>query len=160
MQSNAVIVKAHEYVQCARQRRDRVSQCMQQCLNFIDEKQIYGVDSAYAKVTFVAGQDWSIADGIDQVVTQLGFSHAPYTIGSSMFKYGWIFALFSHIWGTTRADSTNSTIVWACPLGITYKSTNMFGWPQVTVAVYGMDTLGRDVALGYAAVRIPRHPGR
>ncbi|KNE58883.1 hypothetical protein AMAG_04421 [Allomyces macrogynus ATCC 38327] len=34
------------------------------------------------------------------------------------------------------------------------------GGPQVVVAVYGLDLAGRDVLVGDATVRVPRHPGR
>lgn len=46
------------------------------------------------------------------------------------------------------------------PLDIAFKSTNVFGWPQLVVSVYGPDMLGRDVLLGTGCGRVPVTAGR
>eukprot|EP00955_Chlamydomonas_euryale_P082093 363670-Chlamydomonas_euryale.AAC.5 len=51
-------------------------------------------------------------------------------------------------------------MVWNFPLDVTYKSTNAFGWPQLIVAVYGLDAFGRDVIKGYGCMHLPTSPGR
>ncbi|KAG5458479.1 MAG: hypothetical protein BJ554DRAFT_1284, partial [Olpidium bornovanus] len=45
--------------------------------------------------------------------------------------------------------------VWNFPLEISFRSTNAFGWPQIVLAVCGLDALGRDVVKGYGAARLP-----
>lgn len=51
-------------------------------------------------------------------------------------------------------------LVWNFPIDVTYKSTNVFGWPQLVVHVFGLDPLGRDVIKGYGAAHLPTCPGR
>jgi hypothetical protein len=51
-------------------------------------------------------------------------------------------------------------LVWNYPLDLTYKSTNAFGWPQIVVSVYGLDSFGRDVIKGYGCIHIPTCAGR
>ena len=41
------------------------------------------------------------------------------------------------------------------PLDITFRSTSPFGWPQLVVSVYGLDSLGNDVVRGYGVIHIP-----
>ncbi len=50
--------------------------------------------------------------------------------------------------------------MWNFPIDITYKTTNAFGWPQLVVSVYGLDTLGRDVIKGYGCMHLPTCAGR
>ena len=45
------------------------------------------------------------------------------------------------------------------PMDVTFKSTNIFGWPRLAIAVYGLDWLGRDVIKGYCSVVIPLQTG-
>ena len=50
-------------------------------------------------------------------------------------------------------------IVWNFPLDITFRSTSPFGWPQLVVSVYGMDSFGNDIVRGYGAVHVPIFAG-
>jgi B9 domain-containing protein 1 len=43
---------------------------------------------------------------------------------------------------------------------ITFKSTNVFGWPRIALSVYGIDFLGRDVVRGYGSALIPLSTGQ
>lgn len=54
---------------------------------------------------------------------------------------------------------TNRATIWNFPIESAWKSTNAYGWPQIILNVYGMDSLGRDVIRGYGCARIPRVPG-
>lgn len=54
----------------------------------------------------------------------------------------------------------DGVLVWNFPIDITYKTTNAFGWPQLVVSVYGLDTLGRDVIKGYGCMHLPTCAGR
>ena len=50
-------------------------------------------------------------------------------------------------------------VVWNFPIDITFKSTNVYGWPRMAVTVYGIDFFGRDVVLGYGSVLVPLSVG-
>ena len=41
-----------------------------------------------------------------------------------------------------------------------HRSTNVFGWPQLVLSVYGLTFFGRDVARGYGSIHLPTTPGR
>ena len=49
--------------------------------------------------------------------------------------------------------------MWNFPIDASFQSTNIFGWPRLAIAVYGIDFMGRDVARGYASVLVPLSPG-
>jgi B9 domain-containing protein 1 len=51
-------------------------------------------------------------------------------------------------------------VVWNFPVDVTFKSTNVYGWPRVAISVYGMDYLGRDVVRGYGSALVPLTPGQ
>ncbi|KXS18589.1 B9-domain-containing protein [Gonapodya prolifera JEL478] len=61
---------------------------------------------------------------------------------------------------SVSSDRVGNTCVWNFPIEITFKSTNVFGWPQLVVSVYGLDGFGRDVVRGYGSLRLPLHSGR
>ena len=54
-----------------------------------------------------------------------------------------------------RSLDGQQRLVWNFPLDITFRSTSPFGWPQLVVSVYGLDSLGNDVVRGYGAIHIP-----
>lgn len=60
----------------------------------------------------------------------------------------------------TRTAGRDGVLVWNFPLDVTYKTTNAFGWPQLVVAVYGLDSFGRDVVKGYGCIHLPTCAGR
>jgi hypothetical protein len=41
-----------------------------------------------------------------------------------------------------------------------FRSSNVHGWPQLVVGVYGLTMMGGDVVRGYASVHVPTTPGR
>jgi B9 domain-containing protein 1 len=43
---------------------------------------------------------------------------------------------------------------------LTFKSTNVHGWPSIVLCIYGLDELGRDVVRGYGVQRLPRTQGK
>ena len=61
---------------------------------------------------------------------------------------------------TFSGQSKVKPCVWNFPLDAVFKSTNVFGWPQLVVSIYGLDDLGRDVVRGYGSLRLPLTPGR
>lgn len=54
-----------------------------------------------------------------------------------------------------KTPGPNRSVVWNFPIDISFKSTNAFGWPRLSISVYGLDFLGRDVVRGYGSVLIP-----
>lgn len=51
-------------------------------------------------------------------------------------------------------------VVWNFPIDITFKSTNVHGWPRIAISIYGVDFLGRDVVKGYSSALVPLSPGQ
>merc|ERR1712167_138889 len=50
-------------------------------------------------------------------------------------------------------------VVWNFPVDLTFKSTNVYGWPQLVLHVHGTDFLNRDIVRGYGSVHLPTSPG-
>jgi Ciliary basal body-associated, B9 protein len=45
-------------------------------------------------------------------------------------------------------------------LDVTFCSTNVHGWPQLVLSVYGNNFWGNDVVRGYGSIHVPLVPGR
>lgn len=92
------------------------------------------------------GDDWTVVSGAPHGVTQLACSSArpPATSVSA--------ALLRGVGGREA--------VWNFPIGLVLKSTTPFGWPRLTLSVYGTDMCNRRVIKGYGSVHVPCQPGR
>ncbi|KAJ3152632.1 B9 domain-containing protein 1 [Geranomyces variabilis] len=97
-------------------------------------------DNLYCKFSVVCGADWAVVSGVEEGITQQSMSSPTPSF-------------------TGRTDTLSRPCVWNFPLDLAFKATNVYGWPQLILAVYGHDWLGRDVVRGYGAVRLPRTPG-
>lgn len=84
----------------------------------------------YCKYRYAFGKDWSIAMGENEGVTQTGKLNACNL------------CVFNH------------------PINIAFQGSKPFGWPQMLVEIYGRNTFGNDMVVGYGAVHIPTQPGR
>lgn len=93
--------------------------------------EIPGCDNAYCKYLLTYGDDWSILDGQEDGITQI-----------------------------TRQTGPGGKLVWNFPLEVTFKSTNAFGWPQLVLSVFCVDSLGRDIVKGYGCTHLPISAGR
>jgi len=93
-------------------------------------------DNLYCRYALTYGPDWNVIHGIDSGISQISRKNTAYS-GSELDE-----------------------IIWNFPIDIAFKSTNVFGWPRLSVAAYGLDALGRDVIRGYGCVLIPIFPGR
>ena len=51
-------------------------------------------------------------------------------------------------------------VTWNFPIDVTFKATNVHGWPRICISIYGIDYLGRDVVRGYGSALIPLCPGQ
>ena len=80
--------------------------------------QIQGSKSGYCKFLVTHGEDWQVLDGLEEGVTHL----------------------------SKRAPGVDTSFVWNFPINVAYRSTNIFGWPQVVLSVYDVDNLGRCVS--------------
>lgn len=98
----------------------------------IESAEIPYCENGYCKFELVAGEDWDFEDGSEEGITQ----------------------------AARVSPGTDKLLVWNFPIDVTYKSTNAFGWPQLVVSVYGLDTFGRDVVRGYGCIHIPACAGR
>ncbi|QDZ18992.1 ciliary basal body-associated B9 domain-containing protein [Chloropicon primus] len=97
----------------------------------IELAEIQGSRSGYCKFLVTHGEDWQVLDGLEEGVTHL----------------------------SKRSPGVDTSFVWNFPINVAYRSTNIFGWPQIVLSVYDVDNLGRDVVLGYGSVHIPTAPG-
>eukprot|EP01147_Barroeca_monosierra_P001702 gene1702-4826_t len=88
-------------------------------------------DNLYCKYTIVCGENWTITAGVEEGVSQIA----------------------------SRSSSHPGQFVWNFPIDITLKSQLPRGWPQIVVAVYGLDFLGRDIVRGYGVCHIPLNQG-
>ena len=59
----------------------------------------------------------------------------------------------SHMTGTNPA-------VFNHPFQVTMSSPSPFGWPQLVLAVYGINRFGNDQIVGYGATHVPMQPGK
>mmetsp|Transcript_8572 Transcript_8572/g.14740 ORF Transcript_8572/g.14740 Transcript_8572/m.14740 type:complete len:200 (+) Transcript_8572:185-784(+) len=98
----------------------------------IEAAEIPGCDNAYLKFQMTAGEDWQLLDGLEEGITQ----------------------------AARVSQGPEKLLVWNYPLDLTYKTTNAYGWPQLVVSVYGLDSFGRDVIKGYGCIHLPTCAGR
>ena len=54
---------------------------------------------------------------------------------------------------------SDPTIVWNFPIDATFQTAEPFGWPQLSLQLFGPDFMGRDVVRGYGAVHVPTQAG-
>lgn len=103
----------------------------------------------YCRYNFHFGPDWVIAGVRDELFFRFYF----FNVVEQGIDNG-----ISQI-GVLTPSSSLGDSVWNFPIDITFKSTNIFGWPRIAVAVYGVDFFGRDVVRGYGSVLVPIQPG-
>ncbi len=103
-----------------------------QCTGAIESADFGDADNLYCRYCFSIGADWGIVGGVDLGTSQMA----------------------------QKSANRDQDIVWNFPIDITFKSTNIYGWPRMAISVAGLDFLGRDVIKGYGSVLIPLTPGR
>ncbi|XP_005191570.1 B9 domain-containing protein 1 [Musca domestica] len=75
-----------------------------------------------------AGLDWELVSGSKDGITQ---------------------------YASNRNGNFNDPIVFNMPIELTYRSTNVFGWPQIIVCLYGKTRWGIETSLGYSRLHVP-----
>eukprot|EP00164_Ancoracysta_twista_P000465 GFYU01000624.1.p1 GENE.GFYU01000624.1~~GFYU01000624.1.p1 ORF type:complete len:310 (+),score=68.36 GFYU01000624.1:448-1377(+) len=98
----------------------------------LESGQFLHYDNLYCKYSFSYGRDWEVRDGLENGLTQI----------------------------STKSLDGEQLVVWNFPIEITFKSTNAFGWPQINISVYSIDSLGRDLVRGYGSMHLPIASGR
>lgn len=93
----------------------------------IESAQIAGVEHIYCKYCYAHGTDWQIAAGLEDGISQIA----------------------------KRGTEDPFLFVWNFPLEIAFRSTNVFGWPQLVISVYGYDFFGNDIVIGYGSTHVP-----
>ena len=103
----------------------------------IESGRYEGLDSLYCRYTFAAGDDWQVARGVEEGITQMSTT------------------------GGSEREAGDALAVWNFPVDVTFRATGVHGWPQIVLSVYGTDTFGRsDMIVGYGAAHLPMAPGR
>ncbi len=95
--------------------------------------QMTGTDDLYVKYSFNYGVDWTVMHGLEHGISQVA---------------------------RQTAGRAGQTFAWNYPVDISFKSTNVFGWPQIVLTVYSISLTGKDIVKGYGSVHIPTTPGR
>lgn len=90
-----------------------------------------GQDRLYVKYDFTYGQHWDVVHGVDKGISQIA----------------------------SKSEGSQGTLVWNFPIDILFKSLNAHGWPRLVLSVFGIDGLGRDIAMGYGSLHIPTRAG-
>ncbi len=103
-----------------------------QCLGQIVGADMDNHDYLYCRYLFSYGPDWEIIAGIDSGLSQTSCKNNL---------------------------NTESGVIWNFPIDVSFKSTNIHGWPRMAISVYGIDYFGRDVIRGYGSALIPLQPG-
>ncbi|XP_014216692.1 B9 domain-containing protein 1 [Copidosoma floridanum] len=98
----------------------------------IESADFYEVGNAYCKYAYQFGPEWSVLAGIEEGLTQM----------------------------SKCSGDARRLAVWNFPLDVAFKSTSPFGWPQLLLSIYGLDTFGHDVVQGYGVCRLPLITGR
>ena len=96
----------------------------------IESGRFEGHDSLYCRYAFAHGDDWKVARGVEEGITQMSTA------------------------SRTAADA-GRLAVWNFPVDVTFKATGAHGWPQIILSVYGSDAFGRsDMIIGYGAMHL------
>ena len=103
-----------------------------QCTGQIESGYYGTLDHLYCRYSFHFGHDWAIASGLDTGLSQTA----------------------------RRIVTQDEMVVWNFPIDVTFKATNVHGWPRIALSVYGIDHLGRDVVRGYGSCLVPLAVGQ
>lgn len=95
-----------------------------------------GADNLYCKYSISFGNDWEVITGVTGGLSQIAKK------------------------GPADVHASGGAVTWNFPIYVAFKSTNAFGWPRITVTVYGVDPFGRDVTHGYGSVLVPVQSGQ
>jgi B9 domain-containing protein 1 len=101
--------------------------------------ELKGEDSLYVKYDVTYGGNWEVLQGCDKGISQIA-RRGNNGSGSS-------------------CGAAAGSVVWNFPVDVLFRSISPTGWPRIVVSVFGIDSLGRDIARGYGSMHIPTRPG-
>lgn len=90
--------------------------------------------------------------GVEHGVTQIA------TAGSSSTAVASLAASSSG--SSASFTDKQSLFVFNYPLDITFSSTSVFGWPQISLSLYSLSSMGKDTIEGYCSQHLPLQPGK
>lgn len=99
----------------------------------VDGVKMTGGDNLYCKYSFNYGMDWTAIHGLEHGISQIS---------------------------RKSSGEHQDVYTWNYPLDITFRTTNVHGWPQLVLSVYGINLMGKDVIRGYGCTHVPVTPGR
>lgn len=115
-------------------------------------------NNLYCRYVLSYGPDWQVTHGVISGLSQI--SQWQYVNPTSSYHHKYhITSSKCSIPDTCSRQQYQPTIVWNFPIEISFQATNAFGWPRISLAIYGLDFLGRDVARGYGSILIPTSSG-
>ena len=100
--------------------------------NFINFGNMMGTTPIKIKNEFVYGKDWEKEDGN--------------ITGESQFSY--------------KGEGTYNYYSFNNQFEISFRSINLYGWPQIVVTCSTINSSGTEVVLGYGCVHVPMSTGR
>jgi B9 domain-containing protein 1 len=98
----------------------------------VESGQIDDVDHLVCKYTYNYGADWNRIHGVEHGTSQIAI----------------------------RTPGPDASFTWNYPLDSTFHSTNVHGWPQLVLSVWGISWSGNDTIQGYGCTFLPTTPGR
>ena len=122
------------------------------------------MNNLYCRYVISYGKDWHVTHGITSGLSQIAqWKHVPYIPVNPSHRFKSSSSLStssSSIYNQSSNNYFSPTIVWNFPIEISFQSTNIYGWPRISIAIYGLDFFGRDVVRGYGSILIPIGTGR
>ena len=112
-----------------------------------------GIDHIYCRYSFIYGPDWQIISG----ELESGYSQIASRNRLASKK------LYLNTFYNADARlnlNENLEFIWNLPIELTMSSSNVHGWPQLAVSVYGLNFFGLDVIRGYGHTHFPPCSGR
>lgn len=138
-----------------------------QCTGQIESGDFGQIDNLYCRYTFHIGHDWSIASVC--LFCFLSFKLLLFFPPFPQFLPYVMFIMFMLQGPDTGLSQTarksvmmhgEDGVVWNFPIDISFRATNVHGWPRLALSAYGIDPLGRDIVRGYGSVLVPISPGQ
>ncbi len=112
------------------------------------------MNNLYCRYVISYGKDWNVTHGVTSGLSQIAqWKHVPNI--QPQFRSSSSSSLSSFYNRNNNTTYYSPTIVWNFPIEISFQSTNIYGWPRISIAIYGLDFLGRDVVRGYGSVLLP-----
>lgn len=103
-----------------------------------------GIDHIYCRYSYVYGPDWKIINGENES----GYSQMASRNSLTKSIYLNTFDSCNSRSGNQLNSSDSLDFVWNLPIELTMSSSNVHGWPQLVVSVYGLNFFGLDVVRG------------